>query len=65
MLIEADGKLHPVEIKKTAHPEKRMTEAFSVIDKAHLQRGTGAIICLAEGLSAFDRDTLIVPSWFI
>ena len=65
LLIEADGKLHPVEIKKTAHPEKRMTAAFSVIDKAPLQRGTGAVICLAEGLSAFDRDTLIVPSWFI
>lgn len=65
LLIEADGKLHPVEIKKTAHPEKRMTAAFSVIDKAHLQRGTGVVICLAEGLSAFDRNTLIVPSWFI
>lgn len=65
LLIEADGKLHPVEIKKVAHPEKRMTTAFSVINKAPLQRGTGAVVCLSEGLSALDRETLIVPSWFI
>ncbi len=65
LLIEADGKLHPVEIKKTAHPEKRMTAAFSVIDKTPLERGTGAVICLADGLSALNQDILIIPSWYI
>lgn len=65
LLIEMDGKLHPVEIKKTAHPEKRMAAAFSVIDKTPLERGTGAVICLANGLSALSQDILIVPSWFI
>lgn len=65
LLIETDGKLHPVEIKKTAHPEKRMTAAFSVLDKTTLKRGTGAVICLANGLSTLSQDTLIVPSWYI
>jgi predicted AAA+ superfamily ATPase len=65
LLIETDGKLHPVEIKKTAHPEKRMTAAFSVIDKTPLERGTGAVICLADGLSALNQDILIIPSWYI
>ena len=65
LLIEMDGKLHSVKIKKTVHPEKRMTAAFSVIDKTPLERGTGAVICLADGLSALSQDTLIIPSWFI
>lgn len=65
LLIEADGKLHPVEIKKTAHPEKRMTTAFSVIDRTPLEHGTGAIVCLADGLSALSNNILIIPSWFI
>ena len=65
LLIETDGKLHPVEIKKTAHPEKRMTTAFSVINKTPLKNGTGAVICLADGLSALSESILIIPSWFI
>ena len=65
LLIETDGKLHPVEIKKTAHPEKRMTATFSVIDRTPLERGTGAVICLADGLSAISQNVLIIPSWYI
>jgi len=61
LLIEGDGKLCPVEIKKTATPDKKLTNVFGVIDKSPLQRGTGAVLCMAERLSAFDRDNLIVP----
>lgn len=61
VIIEKDGRLHPLEIKKTALPDKRLTNVFEVIDKSPLQRGTGAILCMAEKLSAFDKDDLIVP----
>lgn len=65
LLIEADGALWPVEIKKSAQPEKKMTAAFSLIDKAPLNKGTGAVLCLCESLSAFDDQTLIVPVSYI
>ena len=65
LLIEADGKLCPIEIKKTATPEKRLTRAFRVIDKSPLVLGVGAVLCMAEKLSAFDHDNLIVPIWMI
>ena len=45
----------------TAAPEKKMIRTFSAIEKAPLQRGTGAMLCLAEKLGAFDRENLIVP----
>ena len=61
LLMEGDGQLYPIEIKKTATPEKKMMTNFSVIEKSPLKRGTGAIICTAEKLGAFDRDNLIVP----
>ncbi len=60
-LMEGDGQLYPIEIRKTATPEKKMKTNFSVIEKSPLKRGTGAIICTAERLGAFDRDNLIVP----
>ena len=65
LVLEANETLFPIEIKKTAHPEKRMTANFSVFDKGSLKRGTGAVICLVDGLSAFDKKTLIIPSWYI
>ena len=65
VILEGDGKLCPLEIKKTATPDKRLTRVFGVIDKGPLQLGTGAILCMADHFSAFDRDNLIVPIWMI
>ncbi len=65
VVLEGDGKLCPLEIKKTAAPDRRLTRVFGVIDKSPLQLGTGAILCIADHFSAFDRDNLIVPIWMI
>ena len=61
LLLEQDGKLYPLEIKKMATPPKKLTKVFELIDKSPLQRGTGAILCMAEKLGAFDENNLIVP----
>jgi predicted AAA+ superfamily ATPase len=61
LLIEGDGQLCPIEIKKTATPDRRLLNVFSLIKKSPLQHGTGAVLCMAEKLGAFDRDNLIVP----
>ena len=65
VIIEGDGKLCPVEIKKTATPDKRITRAFKLIDKSPLKIGTSAVLCMADKLSAFDSNNLIVPIWLI
>ena len=61
LIIEADGKLHPLEIKKTATPQKSMVKNFSVLDRSSVPRGKGALICASEKVSAFDSETLIIP----
>jgi predicted AAA+ superfamily ATPase len=63
LVIESDGELHPIEIKKTASPPTELTSAFKVLDKAPLRRGTGAIICTKQEMSAMNRNTMIVPVW--
>ena len=65
IVMEGDGKLFPLEIKKTATPDQRLIRAFSVLDKSPLQVGTGAVLCMAERFGAFSRDNLIVPIWMI
>ena len=54
-----------MEIKKSATPPKQLTRVFGVIDKATLERGTGAVLCTTDRLSAFDSQDLIVPIWGI
>ena len=61
LLLEQDGKLFPIEIKKMASPPKKLTKVFELIDKSPLERGTGAVLCMADNLGAFDQNNLIVP----
>lgn len=65
VIIEGDGKLCPLEIKKTAAPDNRIIRTFGVLDRAELEIGTGAVLCMAEQFGAFDRENLIVPIWTI
>lgn len=65
VIMEGDGQLFPLEIKKTATPDKRIVKTFGVINKAPLKIGTGAVLCMADKLGAFDRENLIVPIWVI
>ena len=65
MVMESDGKLYPIEIKRTAAPSMHLTRVFSLIDKAPLIRGTGVVLCTIDRLSAFDNENLIVPIWMI
>lgn len=65
MVLETDGRLHPMEIKKSTAPGTELVSAFRILDKSSTPRGEGAILCLREELSAIDRETLIVPIWMI
>ena len=65
LVIENDGMLHPIEIKRTASPGTELIRPFKLLDKASLPRGKGAIICMKETLSAVDSDNFIVPVWMI
>ena len=65
MVIETDGELHPLEIKKSTNPGTELASAFSILDKGSLPRGSGAILCLREEMSAIDRNNFILPIWMI
>ncbi len=65
LVLEENGQLHPIEIKKTASPNLSMTRSFSALDRSPLPIGTGAIICMADSFGALDANTLIVPAWMI
>ena len=63
IVLERNGTLYPLEVKKTMMPDKRWTNVFGLLDKTSLKRGTGGILCLSDKFTAFDRDNLIIPVW--
>jgi predicted AAA+ superfamily ATPase len=65
IVLESDGELHPIEIKKTASPPTELTSAFKVLDKASVPKGIGAVVCMKKELSALDKGTLIIPVWTV
>ena len=49
IIIEEDGVLYPIEIKKGSNPTSSDADAFTVLDKdIDKKRGIGAIICTGE-----------------
>jgi predicted AAA+ superfamily ATPase len=65
IVLEHDGVLNPIEIKKTSNPGTELIRVFSLLDRAGTPRSKGAVICMKPGLSAIDRDNYIVPVWMI
>jgi len=65
LIIENNGLLHPIEIKKSANPTSTMVKSFDILKKSSLPVGQGAIICMKDTISALDKDTLIIPIWCI
>ena len=65
IVLEHDGILNPLEIKKTANPGSELTKVFSLLDKASIPRGKGAILCMKPALGAIDKENYIIPIWMI
>lgn len=65
IVLEHDGILNPIEIKKTSNPGTELVKVFGLLDKSSMQRGKGVVVCMKPGLSAIDRENYIVPVWMI
>ncbi len=65
LIIEENGVLHPVEIKKTAAPDKNAVKSFSVLADAGREVGTGAVICMTDRVLPLDENNLMMPSGVI
>lgn len=66
LIIEQNGVLHPVEIKKTANPGKEHIENFSVLEKVNgISAGTGCIICMYDKFIYLNNKNLSLPVTWI
>ena len=48
IVLEENGILHPIEIKKSSNPDKKAMRTFNLLEKSAMKIGAGGIICMAE-----------------
>ncbi len=60
LIIEQNGKLHPIEIKKSANPNKDMISNFNVLEKIG-KTGEGGIICMYDKMIDLDEKNKVIP----
>ena len=66
LIIEENGILHPIEIKKSASPNPGMINSFSVLQKfTTKQVGSGGVVCFYDSLLPIDEKNYIVPVQYL
>ena len=62
VFVEENGRIHPLEIKKSANPDKKEIRKYNVLDKTSVETGFGGIICMYPRPFPIDRMNSYIPS---
>jgi predicted AAA+ superfamily ATPase len=61
LLWEANGTLHPLEIKKTSNPDVRLTKVFGLLEKSGKILGNGGVVCLYDNFLPLGKGNFVIP----
>lgn len=65
VLIQRDGLIHPLEIKRSVSPGLASIKSFTVLNMEYPKHSTGAVLCMAESLGMLDADNLVIPIGYL
>ncbi|HPX48260.1 MAG TPA: ATP-binding protein [Treponemataceae bacterium] len=66
ILILQNGKVYPVEVKKSGSPGKDAIKHFSVLEPlSDVEVGTGSVVCMMNDLLPVNEKNWYVPVWLI
>jgi predicted AAA+ superfamily ATPase len=65
LVLEYNGTVYPIEIKKTGNPGKDTIKNFDVLQNSGKLMGEGAVVCLYGKVMPIDRNNWIIPAWLI
>lgn len=61
VFVEENGIIHPLEIRKSANPDRREVKKYELLDKVKLERGNGGIVCMCEEVIPIDAKNCFIP----
>lgn len=62
VFVEENGKIHPLEIKKSANPDKKEIKKYNVLEKTSIEVGDGGIVCMYPKPFPIDEKNNYIPS---
>ena len=62
LVIEQDGVLYPVEMKKSSDPGRDAAKHFSKLEKFGKKIGMGAVVCMVRESSPLTRECKLIPA---
>jgi len=65
LLIVENGVFYPVEIKRTASPNKDMIKNFAVLEALGKKTGYGSLICMTDKVLPLTHDANAISVWDI
>ena len=65
VILEENGKIYPIEIKKKTNPDKNDIKNFDVLEKSTVEVGEGAVICLAQTYLPLTEKVNIIPVCYL
>ncbi|MDC7219113.1 MAG: ATP-binding protein [Spirochaetales bacterium] len=65
LIMEENGILFPIEIKKKGNPKAKDARHFPILEKTGKPVGLGTIICLCSDLMPIKEGLWAVPAWMI
>lgn len=61
IFVEQNGMIHPLEIKKSANPDRREVKKFDLLSRTNVEQGCGGIICMCEEVIPIDEKNNFIP----
>ena len=61
IFVERANLIHPLEIKKSANPNRRDVKKFDILEKSSIKQGDGGIVCMCEEVIPIDANNCFIP----
>ena len=65
VVLEENGTLYPIEIKRTSNPGLNDCQSFKELAKLQKKVGLGAVLCMKPERIPLSRDAVSIPVWEI
>ena len=61
LVIEENGLLHPIEIKRSANPDRKLVKRFRLLHTSSCAPGRGAVVCMTDRVLPLDENNCMIP----
>jgi predicted AAA+ superfamily ATPase len=65
VIIEENGTLYPIEIKKTASIQNLNFKGFEILDKLGMPIGHGGVVCFTNALLPISKNVDAIPVGYL